>query len=130
VAGGDIDAAAAAEKLELIQKDGFCPGTAGPLDVTDEDSARAWVADCVNNAGAARFASLEDQPFAEIPAPRPVTGPPGKMTWTAAGSACTAAVSRIRSGWPRRSCQFLGADRFPENNPVPRPQREQIIEVE
>jgi hypothetical protein len=45
-------AAAAAETLELIQ----------------------WVADCVNNAGAARLASLEDQPFAEIPAPRPVTG--------------------------------------------------------
>jgi hypothetical protein len=45
-------AAAAAATLELIQ----------------------WVADCVNNAGAARLASLEDQPFAEIPAPRPVTG--------------------------------------------------------
>jgi hypothetical protein len=78
VAGGDIDAAAAAETLELIQKDGFSPGTAGPLDVTDEDSARAWVADCVSNAGAARFALLEDQPFAEIPAPRPVAGPPGE----------------------------------------------------
>ena len=51
VAGGDIDAASAAETLELIQKDGFSPGTAGPLDVTDEDSARAWMADCVNNAG-------------------------------------------------------------------------------
>jgi hypothetical protein len=39
-------AAAAAETLELIQKDGFSPGTARPLDVTDEDPARAWVADC------------------------------------------------------------------------------------
>jgi hypothetical protein len=39
-----IDAAAAAEALELIQKDGFSPGTAGPLDVTDEDSACAWAA--------------------------------------------------------------------------------------
>ena len=36
VAGGDIDAAAAAETLKLIQKDGFSPGTAGPLDVTGE----------------------------------------------------------------------------------------------
>ena len=75
VAGGDIDAAAAAETLELIEEDGFSPGTAGPLDVTDEDSVRAWVTDCVarfgrvdvlyNNAGAVRFASLEDQPFAD-----------------------------------------------------------------
>jgi hypothetical protein len=39
-----IDSAAAGETLELIQKDGSSPGTAGPLDVTDEDSARAWVA--------------------------------------------------------------------------------------
>ena len=75
VADGDIDAAAAAETLEPIQKDGFSPGTAGPLDVTDEDSARAWVPDCVNNPGAARFASLQDQPLAEILAPRPATGP-------------------------------------------------------
>ena len=36
VAGGDIDAAAAAETLKLIQKDGLSPGTAGPLDVTGE----------------------------------------------------------------------------------------------
>ena len=69
VADGDIDAAAAAETLEPIQKDGFSPGTAGPLDVTDEDSARAWVPDCANNAGAARFASLQDQPLAEIRLP-------------------------------------------------------------
>jgi len=73
VAGGDIDAAAASETLRLIQADGSAPGTAGPLDVTDEDSVRAWVDGCVarfgrvdvlyNNAGAVRFASLADQPF-------------------------------------------------------------------
>lgn len=75
VAGGDIDAAAAAETLELIKSDGSQPGTTGPLDVTDEDSVRDWVTDCVtrfgrvdvlyNNAGAVRFAAIEDQPFAD-----------------------------------------------------------------
>ena len=75
VAGGDIDAAAAAETLRLIQADGSVPGTAGPLDVTDEDSVRAWVEGCVarfgrvdvlyNNAGAVRFADIAGQPFAD-----------------------------------------------------------------
>jgi len=73
VAGGDIDAAAAAETLRLVAADGLAPGSAGPLDVTDEDSVRAWVDGCVasfgrvdvlyNNAGAVRFAALADQPF-------------------------------------------------------------------
>jgi NAD(P)-dependent dehydrogenase (short-subunit alcohol dehydrogenase family) len=75
VAGGDINVGAAAETLELIKADGSEPGTAVPLDVTDEDSVRTWVADCVtrfgrvdvlyNNAGAVRFAALTDQPFAD-----------------------------------------------------------------
>ena len=76
VAGGDIDAAAASETLDLIKADGIAePGTAGPLDVTDENSVRAWVAGCAdrfgrvdvlyNNAGAVRFASIGDQPFAD-----------------------------------------------------------------
>jgi NAD(P)-dependent dehydrogenase (short-subunit alcohol dehydrogenase family) len=75
VAGGDIDEAAAAETLRLVEADGFAPGTAGPLDVTDEDSVRAWVDGCVasfgrvdvlyNNAGAVRFGALCDQPFAD-----------------------------------------------------------------
>jgi NAD(P)-dependent dehydrogenase (short-subunit alcohol dehydrogenase family) len=75
VAGGDIDAAAAAQTLRLIEADGFSPGSSGELDVTDEDSVRAWVSDCAarfgrvdvlyNNAGAVRFASLADQPFAD-----------------------------------------------------------------
>jgi hypothetical protein len=49
-------AAAAAERPEPIQKDSFSPGTAGPLDMTDQDPARAWMADRVNNAGAVRLA--------------------------------------------------------------------------
>jgi NAD(P)-dependent dehydrogenase (short-subunit alcohol dehydrogenase family) len=75
VAGGDIDAAAAEQTLRLIEADGFTPGTAGSLDVTDEESARSWVSDCVarfgrvdvlyNNAGAVRFAGIADQPFAD-----------------------------------------------------------------
>jgi NAD(P)-dependent dehydrogenase (short-subunit alcohol dehydrogenase family) len=76
VAGGDIDAAAATATLELIRADGAAePGTAGPLDVTDENSVRAWVTGCAdrfgrvdvlyNNAGAVRFAAIEDQPFAD-----------------------------------------------------------------
>jgi meso-butanediol dehydrogenase / (S,S)-butanediol dehydrogenase / diacetyl reductase len=76
VAGGDIDAAAASATLELIRADGAAePGTAGPLDVTDENSVRAWVTGCAdrfgridvlyNNAGAVRFAAIGDQPFAD-----------------------------------------------------------------
>ena len=73
VVGGDIDAAAAAETLRLIQADGDAPGTAGPLDVTDEDSVRVWVEGCVerfgrvdvlyNNAGAVRFGPLASATF-------------------------------------------------------------------
>ncbi len=84
VAGGDIHAAAAAETLKLIQKDGFSPGTAGHS--TRPARARrapGWQT-ASTTPGPARFASLKDQPFAEIPAPRPVTGPQGKMRWTAA----------------------------------------------
>jgi NAD(P)-dependent dehydrogenase (short-subunit alcohol dehydrogenase family) len=75
VAGGDIDEAAAAQTLELIGQDGNEPGSAGHLDVTDEDSVKAWVQSCVdrygridvlyNNAGAVRFGHLADQPFAD-----------------------------------------------------------------
>lgn len=75
VAGGDIDASAAAETLELIKADGSPLGSTGPLDVTNEDSVQAWVTDCVtrfgrvdvlyNNAGAVRFAAIGDQSFAD-----------------------------------------------------------------
>ena len=72
VAGGDIDRSAAAETLKMIESDGN-KGTATHLDVTDEASVASWVEGCAesfgridilyNNAGAVRFADIEDQPF-------------------------------------------------------------------
>jgi NAD(P)-dependent dehydrogenase (short-subunit alcohol dehydrogenase family) len=74
VAGGDIDRGAAAQTLEMIESDGN-KGTTAHLDVTDEASVASWVEGCAerfgrvdvlyNNAGAVRFARVEDQPFAD-----------------------------------------------------------------
>ena len=43
VVGGDIDAAAAVQTARLAGAAGGSVLDAGPLDVTDEDSVRAWI---------------------------------------------------------------------------------------
>jgi NAD(P)-dependent dehydrogenase (short-subunit alcohol dehydrogenase family) len=75
VAGGDIDADAAEQTRRLVEDAGGAPGSAGAVDVTDEESVRAWVADCVerfgridvlyNNAGAVRFGRIDEQSYAD-----------------------------------------------------------------
>lgn len=71
VVGGDIDRAAALETERLVAAAGHRSGGAGVLDVTDEDSAAAWVSEAArrngrvdvlyNNAGAVRFGGIAEQ---------------------------------------------------------------------
>jgi NAD(P)-dependent dehydrogenase (short-subunit alcohol dehydrogenase family) len=70
VAGGDIDGAAALDTLRSVGS-----GWACELDVTSEESVRAWVSGCLdrfgridvlyNNAGAVRFGPIASAPFAD-----------------------------------------------------------------
>jgi NAD(P)-dependent dehydrogenase (short-subunit alcohol dehydrogenase family) len=77
VVGGDLRHEEAVETQRLIAREG---GTAltppGPLDVTDEDSVRAWVTEAAAafggidivyaNAGAVRFGPIGEQPYADF----------------------------------------------------------------
>jgi meso-butanediol dehydrogenase/(S,S)-butanediol dehydrogenase/diacetyl reductase len=74
VAGGDLLASEARETLSLIEAAGG-RGSGTQLDVTDEQSVREWVEAAVSrfggvdvlyaNAGAVRFAPIEDQTLAD-----------------------------------------------------------------
>ena len=74
VAGGDLLEAEAADTLRALSTAGG-QGSSRALDVTDEMSVRAWVADAVErfgridvlyaNAGAVRFGAVDAQPFAD-----------------------------------------------------------------
>jgi NAD(P)-dependent dehydrogenase (short-subunit alcohol dehydrogenase family) len=74
VAGGDVLADDAAQTLALLERAGGS-GSSVPLDVTDEGSVAAWIDGALasfgridilyNNAGAVRFAPIEEQPFAD-----------------------------------------------------------------
>ncbi|MER5791462.1 SDR family NAD(P)-dependent oxidoreductase [Streptomyces sp. NPDC059627] len=76
VVGGDVLHEAALETQRLVTEAGGTVLTPGPLDVTDEDSVRAWVAEAVSafgrvdilyaNAGAVRFGAVDTQPYADF----------------------------------------------------------------
>ncbi|MFF3501916.1 SDR family NAD(P)-dependent oxidoreductase [Streptomyces sp. NPDC003247] len=73
VVGGDLLHEEAVETQRLIAREGGTALTPGPLDVTDEDSVRSWVAEAVDafggvdivyaNAGAVRFGAIDSQPY-------------------------------------------------------------------
>ncbi|MFE0521165.1 SDR family NAD(P)-dependent oxidoreductase [Streptomyces sp. NPDC058954] len=73
VVGGDLLHEQALDTQRLIAREGGTALTPGPLDVTDEDSVRAWTEEAVDafggidivyaNAGAVRFGAIADQPY-------------------------------------------------------------------
>lgn len=75
VVGGDLDEAAARATENDCALAGHPLAGTTALDVTNEESVRAWVASAVdrhgridvlyNNAGAVRFAGIADQPYAD-----------------------------------------------------------------
>jgi meso-butanediol dehydrogenase / (S,S)-butanediol dehydrogenase / diacetyl reductase len=76
VVGGDLDAAAALQTVRLAGAEGGGSVLdAGPLDVTDEDSIRAWIGAGVarhgridvlyNNAGAVRWGAIDEARYAD-----------------------------------------------------------------
>jgi NAD(P)-dependent dehydrogenase (short-subunit alcohol dehydrogenase family) len=74
VVGGDVLAEQAAETLDLVRQQGG-RGSSVALDVTDEASVTSWIDAAVaeferidvlyNNAGAVRFAPIDEQSFAD-----------------------------------------------------------------
>ncbi|UUU20267.1 SDR family NAD(P)-dependent oxidoreductase [Streptomyces sp. DSM 40750] len=76
VVGGDLLHEAALETQRLVGEAGGTALTPGPLDVTDEDSVRAWVEEAVDalggidilyaNAGAVRFGAVDTQPYEDF----------------------------------------------------------------
>jgi meso-butanediol dehydrogenase/(S,S)-butanediol dehydrogenase/diacetyl reductase len=75
VVGTDLQSDQAAETVELVRSAGGRMSSTHPLDLTDEEAVRAWIdaaADehggidvLYNNAGATRFAPLEDTSYAD-----------------------------------------------------------------
>ncbi|MFI8191803.1 SDR family NAD(P)-dependent oxidoreductase [Streptomyces sp. NPDC085946] len=73
VVGGDLRHEEALETQRLIAREGGTALTPGPLDVTDEDSVRAWVEEAADafggvdivyaDAGAVRFGGIGDRPY-------------------------------------------------------------------
>ncbi|MFI8231090.1 SDR family NAD(P)-dependent oxidoreductase [Streptomyces sp. NPDC085900] len=76
VVGGDLLHEQALDTQRLIAREGGTALTPGPLDVTDEDSVRAWTEEAVEafggidivyaNAGAVRFGAIADQPYEDF----------------------------------------------------------------
>lgn len=76
VVGGDLRHEEAVETQRLIAREGGTALTPGPLDVTDEESVRAWVQEAVDafggvdivyaNAGAVRFGAIDSQPYEDF----------------------------------------------------------------
>ncbi|MFJ4616954.1 SDR family NAD(P)-dependent oxidoreductase [Streptomyces sp. NPDC088812] len=76
VVGGDLLHEEAVETQRLIAREGGTALTPHPLDVTDEDCVRSWVAEAVDafggvdivyaNAGAVRFGAIDSQPYADF----------------------------------------------------------------
>ncbi|MBK3641019.1 SDR family NAD(P)-dependent oxidoreductase [Streptomyces sp. MBT33] len=76
VVGGDLLHEQALDTQRLIAREGGTALTPGPLDVTDEDSVRAWTEEAVDafggidivyaNAGAVRFGAIADQPYEDF----------------------------------------------------------------
>ncbi|WP_203185156.1 SDR family NAD(P)-dependent oxidoreductase [Streptomyces pratensis] len=76
VVGGDLLHEEAVGTQRLIAREGGTALTPGPLDVTDEDSVRAWVAEAADafggidilcaNAGAVRFGAIDSRPYADF----------------------------------------------------------------
>ncbi|MGW2830279.1 SDR family NAD(P)-dependent oxidoreductase [Streptomyces sp. NPDC001286] len=76
VVGGDLLHEHALDTQRLIAREGGTALTPGPLDVTDEDSVRAWTEEAVEafgaidivyaNAGAVRFGAIADQPYEDF----------------------------------------------------------------
>jgi meso-butanediol dehydrogenase / (S,S)-butanediol dehydrogenase / diacetyl reductase len=75
VVGADRDADGAAETVALVEADGYRMSSRHPIDLTDEAAVAGWIDDVVadhggidvlyNNAGATRFAPVEDVTFDE-----------------------------------------------------------------
>lgn len=75
VVGGDLDEPAARATAQACEQAGHPLAGVSALDVTDEECVRGWVEAAAdrhgridvlyNNAGAVRFASLADQPYAD-----------------------------------------------------------------
>jgi NAD(P)-dependent dehydrogenase (short-subunit alcohol dehydrogenase family) len=75
VVGTDLDAAGAAETVELVRVAGGVMDSTHPLDLGDEDLVRAWVGAAVerhggidvlyNNAGATRFSPVAETSYAD-----------------------------------------------------------------
>ncbi|MEU1167373.1 SDR family oxidoreductase [Streptomyces sp. NPDC005921] len=76
VVGGDLRHEGALETQRLITEAGGTARTPARLDVTDEDSVRAWVTEAVRafgrvdilyaNAGAVRFGAVDTQPYEDF----------------------------------------------------------------
>ncbi|WP_278195738.1 SDR family NAD(P)-dependent oxidoreductase [Streptomyces cylindrosporus] len=76
VVGGDLLHEGALETQRLVGEAGGTALTPVPLDVTSEESVRAWVAEAVvafggidilyTNAGAVRFGAVDEQPYKEF----------------------------------------------------------------
>ncbi|MET9844334.1 SDR family NAD(P)-dependent oxidoreductase [Streptomyces ossamyceticus] len=76
VVGGDLLHDEALATQRLISREGGTALTAGPLDVTDENSVRSWVGEAVDafggvdilyaNAGAVRFGAIDSQPYEDF----------------------------------------------------------------
>ncbi|MFF9488235.1 SDR family NAD(P)-dependent oxidoreductase [Streptomyces sp. NPDC014676] len=76
VVGGDLLHEEAVETQRLIAREGGTALTPGPLDVTDEESVRSWVAEAVDafsgvdivyaNAGAVRFGAIGSQTYEDF----------------------------------------------------------------
>jgi NAD(P)-dependent dehydrogenase (short-subunit alcohol dehydrogenase family) len=74
VVGGDVLEEQAADTLQLVHREGG-RGSSAALDVTDQASVQAWTEGAVeefgridvlyNNAGAVRFAAIDEQSFAD-----------------------------------------------------------------
>ncbi|MEU0741619.1 SDR family NAD(P)-dependent oxidoreductase [Streptomyces sp. NPDC006134] len=76
VVGGDLLHEEAVEAQRLIAREGGTALVPGPLDVTDEDSVRAWVEEAADafggvdivyaNAGAVRFGAIDGRPYEDF----------------------------------------------------------------
>ena len=73
VVGSDVNAAGAAETVDLVRAAGGRMQSTGPLDLTNEQGVRAWIDDAdrtcggidivYNNAGATRFSPVADTSY-------------------------------------------------------------------